>query len=370
MKINVIIGILLLMMTSCVQEQRSVNSRALYVDLNKSSLEYNDVFNDVEVIPLETTDSSLIVYPFEVIEHKGNLYIYDLHLTKVFVFDGKGKFLCQIGNKGQGPNEYSWLSSISIDRNKDVIHLVEPINKYLTYTLDGDYIEQKRYPDGNDYQCLYHFGNYIAAWSIPSSNESDCIYIFDSETMKILNKYYRGPALAVSQGFHYYKDKLYYHENMGNNVYEVTKDSLKLAYQWDFGKENFVVSDMDLTFKDEKKEQEYDLFWRYMKDGTVPYIRASQAQNDNYYYVCLRHRYKYDKGIFYRKSDSKYLIFGEENWNMPTNALVFTDDYMIILLKQNNYANFKSFLPKSELKKLDALSEDDNPCLLKLYFKK
>ena len=107
-----------------------------------------------------------------------------------------------------------------------------------------------------------------------------------------------------------------------------------------------------------------------MKNGTIPYLIINQGQNSKYYYACLRHQYKYDKNIFYRKSDGKYLVFGEETWNMPTNALVFTDDYLIILLNRNNYYNFMSILPDSEYKKLEAMTEDDNPCLLKLYFKK
>ena len=99
-------------------------------------------------------------------------------------------------------------------------------------------------------------------------------------------------------------------------------------------------------------------------------ISEMVEKNDDYNYVCLRYQYKYDKSIFYRKNDGKYLIWGEEDWGIPTNALVFTDDYMIVLLKQNNYNNFKPLLSESEREKLDALSEDDNPCLLKLYFKK
>ena len=31
---------------------------------------------------------------------------------------------------------------------------------------------------------------------------------------------------------------------------------------------------------------------------------------------------------------------------------------------------YKSILPEAEYKKLEAMTEDDNPCLLKLYFKK
>ena len=39
------------------------------------------------------------------------------------------------------------------------------------------------------------------------------------------------------------------------------------------------------------------------------------------------------------------------------------------MLNPNNYENFKPFLTETERKKLEALKEDDNPCLLKLYFK-
>lgn len=40
------------------------------------------------------------------------------------------------------------------------------------------------------------------------------------------------------------------------------------------------------------------------------------------------------------------------------------------MLNPNNYENFKPFLSEAESKKLEALKEDDNPCLLKLHFKK
>ena len=39
------------------------------------------------------------------------------------------------------------------------------------------------------------------------------------------------------------------------------------------------------------------------------------------------------------------------------------------MLNPNNYENFKPFLSEAKRKKLEALTEDDNPCLLKLYFK-
>lgn len=363
-----IISVLSILM-SCTQKH--LDCMTLSVDLEESSLQYEDVFSHAEVIPLETTDSSLVVFPVRLIEHKGNFYLYDIHTVNAFSFDSQGKFLRKFGTKGQGPGEYSWLASISVDKNNDVVHLIEPIGSFHNYTLDGKFIESKKYPDERNYQCIYHLEDFIVAWSSPSDSEYDCISVFNPRTMELINSYNSGSSLLKMEGFYSFDNKLYYFEKLeGNRVYHVTKDSLKIAYQWDFGNENVDVYSMDLTFDDDKKEMEYPLFWRYMKDGTIPYIKVSQSQNNIYYYTCLRYQYKYDKHVFYRKSDGKYLIWGGNNWNVPTNALVFTDDYMILLLNQDNHENFKPILSDYECMKLDSLTEDDNPCLLKLYFKK
>lgn len=371
MKNGTLYILILFFLLGCKQEQSSTDILTLCVDLEQSPLQYKDVFSNAEVIPLETTDSSLLARIMEVDEYKGNFYVYDIHLVKALAFDHEGKFICQVGRTGQGPGEYSWLASVSVDEKNDMIQLVEPVGEFHNYSPDGKYISSKKYPDGNDYQNLHHFDDYMAAWTNPSSSQSDCIIIFNPETMEIVNSYCNGAKLLKGGSFYTYQKKLYYYESLEpyRRVYSVSKDSLTLLYQWDFGDDNFDMYSLDLTYKDENYEREYNLFWRYMQDGTVPYLVVGQAQNKDYYYTCLRFRYKYDKNIFYRKSDGKYLVFGEENWNMNTDSHIFTDEYMIISLNPDNYEHFKPFLPDSERKKLEALTEDDNPCLLKLYFK-
>ena len=53
--------------------------------------------------------------------------------------------------------------------------------------------------------------------------------------------------------------------------------------------------------------------------------------------------------------------------NVP---LYFGDDYLLVDVLYDNREAYKSILSESEYKKLEAMKEDDNPCLLKLYFKK
>lgn len=370
MKNVTIILLALFVLAGCNPKQTDLECLTLSVDLHQSTLQFEDVFSHAEVIPLETTENSFIVYPMEIVEHKGYLYIYDIHTVKAFIFDEKGKFIRQVSREGQGPGEYSWLASIQVDKKNDVLHLVEPVGKIHNFTLEGEFIETKRYLDGNDYQCLHHLGDYFISWSHPNNSQTDCIIVFDANTMEIVNTYDRGPQLLQEGNFYSYSEDLFFFKHQENRVYTVTKDSLSLAYRWDFGKDNLKMNHLGLSYDDDNYRIENELHLKYMKDGTIPYIIISQSQNDNYYYACLRHQYKYDKNLIYRKSDGKYLVFGEKSWHMPTNAHVFTDNHMIITLNPNNYDNVKPFLSEAERKKLDALTEDDNPCLLKLHFKK
>ena len=372
MKNNLLFLFISFLLLSCNHKHDNNGCLTLKVNLKHSTLTYEDVFSSAEIIPLETTDSSLLARVTEVDEYKGNFYVYDIRSIKALAFNHEGDFICQVGRKGQGPGEYSWLASVSIDKKNEVIQLVEPMGSFHNYSLDGKYIASIKYPDGNDYQSLHYIDDYMVAWTIPSSSQSDCIIILNPETMEIVNSYCYGTRFLQDGDFYEYQNALYYYEKLKQyrRVYIVGKDSLDLLYQWDFGDDNFDMYDLDLTYQDENYVKEYDAFWRYMQDGTVPYLIVKQAQIMDYYYVCLRFQYKYDKNIFYRKSDGKYLVFGEEDWCINTDSHIFADDYMIITLNPNNYDNFKQFLSESDCKKLNSLTEDDNPCLLKLYFKK
>ena len=39
--------------------------------------------------------------------------------------------------------------------------------------------------------------------------------------------------------------------------------------------------DLEFTYEDENYQAEKDLYWEYMKNGTIPYLIINQAQNDN-----------------------------------------------------------------------------------------
>ena len=372
------IGIILFfacILLSCKHSSDIVDCRVLNANLRNGSSSLDDVFERVEVVPLETTDSSLVVYPLEMKEYKDILYLFDIHTGNLLSFNAQGKFIRKIGGKGHGPGEYTHLASISIDEKNGILRLLEPWGSCLNYTLEGKFIEKIIFPSSiPNYQTIYHIDGYIITWTIPFNSKSDCISIIDSHTTQLTNSFCNGPRIVkdFSDNFYEYDDKVYYGQTIENhNVYEVTKDSLRLVYRWDFGKDNYDMYDLDFTYTDDNEVFESEKFRKAIKDGVIPYWASYQNENEDYCFVNLSMQQGKGKSVFYNKSKNVSFVFdGTESGYWMKNPRIMTDDYLICVLFNEDLDKYKEVLPDREQKKLDALTEDDNPCLLKLYFKK
>jgi hypothetical protein len=74
----------------------------------------------------------------------------------VFVFDGEGNFLFQIGKLGQGPGEYTSISDFSIDTQQRLIYILDhhAVEAHV-YMLDkGEYVKSIRL-DGNNSRSFH-----------------------------------------------------------------------------------------------------------------------------------------------------------------------------------------------------------------------
>lgn len=60
------------------------------------------------------------------------------------------------------------------------------------------------------------------------------------------------------RAFHKYKDELYFFRAFGREVYRIDKDSMSVAYQWDFGNDNYAVEDLGISKTESKGWQEDD----------------------------------------------------------------------------------------------------------------
>lgn len=79
----------------------------------------------------------------------------------------------------------------------------------------------------------------------------------------------------------------------------------------------------------------------------------------------FRHRIN----LFYRKDDGKSFFFEKTAEGVLLHPLAFNEDFLTCIVFNEDFPNYEKVLPPEEYQKLEERLEDDNPCLIKFYFK-
>lgn len=103
MKKIISIGFCLLLFCSCVDKKTYDDCPVLRVSLEQQEVSMKDLFGRLEVIPLETNDSCLLVSPTQVLCENGRYEVFDFDHSALFLFDKNGQFLKKVGQRGNGP---------------------------------------------------------------------------------------------------------------------------------------------------------------------------------------------------------------------------------------------------------------------------
>ena len=104
----------------------------------------SDIATDIEYIPLQTTDNSLISR-INSIKVTGNyIYVVNGSLDKLFCFDKSGKYLFQLDKKGRGPEEYEYLTDFDVDMNSTILAVYSRKDILLYKQTDKGFIFMNR----------------------------------------------------------------------------------------------------------------------------------------------------------------------------------------------------------------------------------
>ncbi len=133
--------------SGCSTNSKEKTSSLISIDIKDVkktvSVPLSDLIENLEIIPLENKNEALCKI--------GVIYVSDNYIgIRPFsqdpykLFNRKGKFIANIGAKGQGPGEYAALYHSQIDEKKKRIYLTTfNADKILTYDLKGKYIEKE-----------------------------------------------------------------------------------------------------------------------------------------------------------------------------------------------------------------------------------
>lgn len=364
----------LILLCACHNSKKTETYPVLKVSFGKEKISALDIFDKFEIVSLETNDSSLLVWPDKVLYWKGQYMVFDSKTPSLFVFDENGNFIKKIGKRGDGPEEYTEIYDVIQDKETGEIDMLSPYGEIFVYTSEGAFIKRTRLPQKSNYQSFEDCGNYFITWTLPNAEDEDGISLISKNNMQCVKSYWKGNRnlyFLYPRAFYKYGEDVFFSRPFSREVYRVSKDKMNIAYKWDFGKDNYSIEDWDISPTHSGGEQESSLLIKKLKDSTIPYIITHQAQTAKYYYskLALGFTPKGQYHIFYRKEDGKSFFFRKTLEGINLNPLFFCDNFILCLASNEDLDKYMKVLGKTEADKILDRKEDDNPVLIKCYYK-
>jgi len=242
---------------SCSSKQKGSNTnikKDYFIDLEKKvkgEMSYLDIFKRIELIPLETSNESLINSIDKILRFNGKFYILDKKQHQVLIFNQNGGFEKKINKLGRGPGEYQNIQDIEINRFTNNIEVMEPWGVISVFDTLGNFVEKYRLPPS---VRAVHYFIHINKDTIVfyTNSEKNRLTFFSKTQNRLITKYHeipewisRNTPLNPSRSpFFLYKDTINFYEVFANNVFYIKGCDLKLKYSWDFGKHNFSYKDL------------------------------------------------------------------------------------------------------------------------------
>ena len=159
--------ILLTTLVACSNSSKqSIESDLPVIDLEKEypvkRIDIHEIA-DVEYIPLETTDESLLMSGWEKSISDKYIIVSDTGngTYRFLIFDRQGKYIRTIDHQGQGPGEYISFNAFDVDFEKEEIYAYSLFQyKMWVYSFDGKFLREFKYDKNIKRLDLKRIDNY------------------------------------------------------------------------------------------------------------------------------------------------------------------------------------------------------------------
>lgn len=138
--IHLLLFILLLIMGACNSKETA--HKIISVDDTNKKLSINDITDEIIEIPLEFSEQTMVGAIGRVEFTDDLIFIHDITNSRVLKFDLEGNFIQQIGVKGEGPGEYTYMKAFTIDESSETVYIGAQ-GKIIKHNFDGEFIKEK-----------------------------------------------------------------------------------------------------------------------------------------------------------------------------------------------------------------------------------
>lgn len=380
-----------LLLFACKPEKRILfdGLDIIPVDCENESDDASSFLDKIEIVPLETNDSSLIFHPRKVVYNKEmDMFAFFQKGQVVYTFSGDGKY---IGNsekvRGKGPGEYYMVLDIQFNPYFKGIDLLNPYGTIYTYTPTFKLLSERKYNQEFPVANFMPLDSVNYLFSYPAMWTDQEVSFENIRTGQKSNTSYKGTISS----YNYMSDDCFYKHDGSDNfvpfglnyyLYEIDKVNKKLlpVVYLDFGDKEINEDDLPgyaagFRTKEEskldkisKKTTERSEYLRKSSE-ILPLIRLF---NEDFVYIFMVKKtmpgFTY---IFNRKKNEGFLLKD----GLPMDIYFcfdIIDNILLSLCPTDELSRFvdRRFMSQEEIDKMENLKEDDNPVIIKYYLKR
>lgn len=330
-----------ILIISCSEKSKLEEGTGNVVDVSIYNLEdcnfmpYSELFDSVNLIPLETNERCLIGKIDKVLYHNNMILILDKIVAKsVFMFDKHGGFVRKIGKIGRGPGEYISPAEMVINPYADEILIYDNAKAVImAYGMDGEFRHETKLENRIESFGIFNTDKLALYFNFNKNDNIDVLpkhnlHIVDRE-LDILHKGFDRtnsniPALEGTNNLSLSQDDLLFHPSFDDKIYRISANSIIPVYRFDFGKQALdenAINSLTANANNAKETLEA------IASGGKAYIRDF-FQTDNYIILNVAHD-QLIKNVFYSKRTGKVKV-----------ATIFFNDKYGLIPGTNDFSGF------------------------------
>lgn len=354
---------------SCSDKRTQARQATYSIELD-SALQILPEIEDVECIPLETNDTSLIADIDKVLYRNGTFYVFDKIGKKILMFDRQGNFLESIHKIGQGPGEYTEPCDMDVDDEGNI---------YLSDWTTQSIIAYKN-RDGSDY-AAYRIGEYFLDFAVVENSIYLGLVYQEGEAKQNLavwskkdektvvvkkNSLLEGNKLPYRAKHYMFRsgDKVLYYERFNQYVFQLEENRVDSCIY--FSSEKIPTAENVKLWAQSNPMEQIQKSFQYIADVSACY------ETDDCIFIAFQ-SIPVSYGIIDKKSGMKYYVGAKNAAVIPAKGVCAVADQFFVSYitpgDKNMETVFQSIPNQGEAEKLRILPEDANPVLVLFKFR-
>jgi len=361
---NKLVFLIIPLFFSCCARNDEISNHIVEIDINQNVNKNLPELEILDIVPLETNDSSIFGDISAIEYYSGKIYMLDIFNTKsVLVFNKEGDFINKT-ELGKGPEEIINPFAFCVDKkNKHILVWDQTLKEMFTFDLNLNFVSRKSVPQ----LVVLEFAKLANDAILVRShfNQDSAFTLYSPNLTSVRNQYikdfkYDGVE-GLSRSISSY-ERTFLISSFNYNIYELTESGVHCEFFFDFG--TYQITEEDV------KENGLQGTWKLINTGEKVSGPHEIDASKNY---LLFHVFYKNKKIFYLKSLDKDLIYRLNDYfvsnELPNCEIrgVIDNDTFYGVVKPNDLIEFQNNTARILFEK--DLNPQQNPLIISFSIK-